>query len=490
MRNMKTVLFVGSLAALTALGGGCGGKKSRKYSSTSAPINSNQGGITPSNSTTAPTTSNGTGTNPPPTSTYLTDTLVSSFALQQLAEVDAVTGQVKNQWATGRGPSDVVNTGTMAYVANALDQNVTVVDRLANNVVGTIDVTQSPLTGISFLNFVDSFLKPLVRPTGLAVTPNGQKIYSANLLNVTAINAATMQPTKSILGLAPLNLAQLISNPSGAIQGFLASPVPGLGMAKVAATDTHALATCMVTGKVMRIDVSNDSVIDYVDVGRVPLGIAIAGNKAYVACAFSQDIWVVNVQTGAIVATIPSTGILPADVAVNQAQDRIFVANAMSGDVTVIDPAADVVVDTLPGGTSIVSLFQQAGLTIPSSSQGGIGGLLNGFLQGYTSGLANPGSFGNLIAGGGSGGLLSPGALINGLLTAFLSYAGFSQQLIGNLSLPGTLSVGAAHDPTLLCSTNAFTGDLAVTLIPARTVSSYLGLAGAGMSDVSPIWRR
>lgn len=487
MRNVKTILFVGSLVALTALGGGCGGSKKRSSGSTSAPINSNQGGITPSTSTTAPTTS---GTNPVPSTTYMTETLVASFALQQVAEVDAATGQVMNQWPTGRGPSDVVNTGTMAYVANTLDQNITVVDRLANNVVGTVDVTQSPLTGISFLNFVDSFLKPLVRPTGLAVTPNGQKIYSANLLNVTAINAATLQPTKSILGLAPINLANLISNPSNAIQSFLASPVPGLGMAKVAATDTHALATCMVTGKVMRIDVGSDSVIDYVDVGRVPLGIAIAGNKAYVACAFSQDIWVVNVQTGAVVATIPSTGILPADVAVNQAQDRIYVANAMSGDVTVIDPASDLVIDTLPGGTSITSLFQQAGLTIPSSSQGGISGLLNGFLQGYTSGLANPGSFGNLIAGGGNGGLLSPGALINGLLTAFLSYAGFSQQLIGNLSLPGTLSVGASHDPTLLVSSNAFTGDLAVTQIPARTVSSFLGLAGAGMSDVSPIWRR
>jgi YVTN family beta-propeller protein len=486
--NVKTTLYVGSLVAITALGGGCGDSKRRSYS-TAAAVNSNQNGITPSTSTNAPVTT-GTTPNPVPVSTFLKDTLVSSFALQEVVEIDGSNGAVKNRWSTGRGPADVVNTGTMAYVANTLDQNLTVVDRLANNVVTTVDLTQSPLTGISFLNFVDPFLKPLIRPTGVAVTPNGAKIYSANLLNVTAINAVTMQPTKSILGLAPLNLAQLITNPSTAIQGFLASPVPGLGMAKVAATDTHALATCMVTGKVMRIDATNDTVIDYVDVGRVPVGIAIAGNKAYVACAFSQEIWVVDVATGAIRATIPSTGLLPFDVAVNQAQDRIYVANAMSGDVTVIDPAADVIVDTLPGGTSITSLFQQAGLTIPSASQGGLSGLLNGFLQGYTSGLSNPSSFGNLIAGGGSGGLLSPGALINGLLTAFLSYAGFSQQLIGNLSLPGTLSVGAAHDPTLLMSTNAFTGDLAVTLIPAKTVSSYLGLAGAGMSDVSPIWKR
>lgn len=489
MRSNKTaILLTATLVALTALGG-CSSDRKRRGGSTTAPVNSNQNGITPSTSTNAPI-STGTTPNPVPTPSYLTDTLVSGFVMDELKEVDALTGQVKNTWATGRGPSDVVNTGLMAFSANTMGQSVTVVDRLANNIVTTVDVTQSPLTGISFLNFVDPLLKPLIRPTGLAVTPNGRKIYSANLINVTAIDGATYQPTKSILGLAPLNLAQLISNPSAAIQGFLASPVPGLGMAKVAATDTHALATCMITGKVMRIDTSNDSVIDYVDVGRVPLGIAIAGNKAYVACAFAQEIYVINVTTGALVTRIPSTGMVPADVAVNQAQDKIYIANAMSGDVTVIDPAADVVVDTLPAGTSIVSLFQQAGLTIPSASQGGLSGLLNGFLQGYTAGLANPSSFGNLIAGGGSGGLLSPGALINGALTAFLSYAGFSQQLIGSLSLPGTLSVGASHDPTLLCSSNAVTGDLAVTRIPAKTVSAFPGMAGAGLSDVSPIWRR
>lgn len=490
MRGIKTTLFVGLITALVLpVGCGGGGRRGGGANQIAAPVSSSNIGQVPSGST-----GNPNSTNPIPTSNYLTDTLVSSFAMQEVAQVDAKTGQVAVTWATGNGPVDVVNNGTMAFTANTMGQSVTVIDRLANNVVTEIDVTQSPLTGLSLLNFMDSLLKPLVRPTGIAVTPNGRKIYSANLLNVTAIDGTTYQPTKSILGIAPLNLAQLISSPSTAVQNFLASPIPGLGMAKVAASDTRALATCMISGKVMRIDVSTDSVIDYVDVGRAPIGIAIAGNKAYVACALSQEIWVVDILTGQVRATIPSTGFIPADVAVNQAQDRIYVANAMTGDVTVIDPISDLVIDTLPAGTSVLSLFSQAGLTIPSASSGGFSGLLNGFLQGYTAGLSNPNSFGNLIAGGlgggALGGLLSPGALVNGLITAFLSYAGFSQQMIGNLSLPGTLSVGASHDPTLLCSSNAVTGDLAITSIPQRTVSSFLGLAGAGMSDVSPVWRQ
>ena len=92
-----------------------------------------------------------------------------------------------------------------------------------------------------------------------AITPNKAKIYSANLLNVTAIDATSMTVKKSMLGLNTINLQSLISNPSGALQSFLAAPVRGLGMAKIAATNDYALATCMITGTVMRIVPPKDS---------------------------------------------------------------------------------------------------------------------------------------------------------------------------------------------------------------------------------------
>ncbi|MCA8926011.1 MAG: YncE family protein [Planctomycetes bacterium] len=468
---------------------GCSSKRSRGGgASTAAPINSGNNGNTGSGST------GGVATlNPPPPVTLNADALVASMMLDQVADVDLNTGTVNTTYATGQGPIDVLNVGTTAYVANAISQDITVVDHLANNVVTTIDVTSVPVTGVSFLSMLDPILKPLVRPTGLAATPNGRRIYSANLLNLTVIDGQSYTPIKSVLGLSPISLSGLIANPSQALSSFLASPVQGLGVAKVAATNDYALATCMISGKVMRINAQTDDVIDYVSVGRAPIGISIAGTKAYVACALSQEITVLDVATGTVLSTIQGQGLIPFDVATNQAQTMVYVANAMSGDVTVIDAATDTIVDTLPGGTGIASLFQQAGITLPATSSqgGGIGALLNSFLQGFAGGATNPASFGALITGGsGGGGLLSPASLINGLLTAFLSYAGVSQAQLNGLSLPGTLSVGVARNPDLIATSNGVTGDLSITEASTRNVSTFSGLVGAGPADIAPIWAR
>lgn len=478
MRARNALTICATLLVLTGCGGG-GSSKSR--GSATAPVNSGTpGGVT------SGTNPGGGGTTP----VIASDALISSFNLDELIHVDAVTGQPGNRWSVGNGPVDVANWGNDAYVANALSQDVTVIDRLANNVAGTIDVTSQPITGVSFLSFLDSILKPMVRPTGIAVTPLGTKAFSANLLNVTVINTTTNQPTKSIIGMAPINLGNILANPSGALNSFMASPVPGLGMAKVACNNDVAVVTCLITGKLMRIDARQDQVIDYIDVGRAPIGVTIARNKAYVACAMSQETVVVDLVTGQIRARLRG-GMLPIDAATNMAEDRVYVANAFSGDISVIDTAADVIIDTLPAGLSVTSLLAQMGITLPATGGNSVMNLLNSFLQGYTTGLSNPASFGNLLLGSSSS-LLSPGALVNGLLTGFLAFAGVSQQALNGINLPafGIWSVAVAHDPNLICSANAIMGDMAITQAQSRSVNSLMGLTGLGPADVSTVWRR
>lgn len=457
-------------------------------------------------STAAPTTSGNTGnngsgsvggvvtTNPPPAPSVAADALVASMMLDQVADVDLNTGTVNTTYAVGQKPIEVLNAGTTAYVANAVSQDITVIDHLANNVVTTIDVTSVSPTGlgnIPLLGSIDNVVKPLMRPTGLAATPNGQKIYSANLLNVTVIDGTSYQPVKNVFGLSSISLAGIIANPGQALPNLLSSAVEGLGTAKVAANNDYALVTCMISGKVMRISTATDNIVDFIGVGRAPIGISIAGSKAYVACALSQEVYVIDVNTGTVINTIQGQGMIPFDVATNQAQTRVYVANAMSGDVSVIDAATDTIVDTLPGGTGIASLFAQAGITLPATaSGGGLSGLMNAFLQGFAGGATNPASFGALLTGGSGGGLLSPASLINGLLSAFLSYAGISQQQLGGLSLPGTLSVAVSRNPDLIATSNGVTGDLSITEESTRTVSTYSGLVGAGPADLAPIWTR
>jgi YVTN family beta-propeller protein len=481
LRTRTRLTIAATLVTIVGCGGGGGGSDK---SSATAPINSTTpGGVT---SGTTPITS---ATTP----AGITDTLVSSFAGDELMQVTAATGTAGNRWTTGNGPTDVANWGFDAYVANTLSQDVTVIDRLANNVAATIDVSdkKSSITGLAFIDDIfHPIIKPLVRPTGIAVTPLGNKAFSANMINVTIIDTNTNQATKSIVGIAPLNVANLISNFSTAAQQFMAQPFPGLGMAKVACNNDFAVVTCMLTGKLMRIDARTDSVIDYVDVGRGPIGVAIAANKAYVACALSQETVVVDLVTGAIRGTIRG-GMLPIDVAASKAEDRIYVANALSGDISVIDTAADIIIDTLPAGLSVSGLLTQMGITLPNGTSGGLSGALNGFLQGFTGGMTNPNSLGAAIAGG-SGGLLSPGNLINGVLTGFLAYMGVTQQALNALNLPamGLLSVSVANDPTYVCSADLLMGTLGVTHTQTRSVGSMMGLAGLGPVDVSCVWTR
>ncbi|RMG06650.1 MAG: hypothetical protein D6731_25270 [Planctomycetota bacterium] len=466
------VLALGLIALLL----GCsGGKKDRGVpaGSTSAPVTSG-GGTTP--------------TNPPPAPNYVDEALVSSFATDEVIEVDTKTGAVGNRWAVGDGPTDVAHDVTLSYVANALDQNVAVIDRLANNTAGSIDVLAQPVAGTSLLGFADPILKPLVRPTGVAVTPNGNTVVSANLLNVSVADAATLGVRKNILGLTPISLANLLANPSQAISTFLAAPVRGLGFAKVAATNDRAFVTAMLTGTVLRIDLTTNTVLGYTDVGKGPIGITIANGKAYVACALSQEVSVIDVATGNVLKTL-AAGMVPVDCGTNKAQSAVYVANAISGDITVIDTAADLVVDTLPAGLSIVSMFQMMGIQVPTGNGStGIAALLNGFLQGFAAGINNPNSFGNLLFNN-QGGLLSPGTLINGLISGFLSYAGVTQSQLAGLNMPGMglLSIAGAHDPDLVVSGNAFLGEVVLTRRQSKAVNTLPGLTGLGPVDVAPV---
>lgn len=487
MRTRNALTVATALLALSGCGGGGGSDRGQSV----APITSGTPG--PITSGTPP---GGGGT---PGNGLLTDALVTSFQMDEVVHLDAATGQTSLRWATGNGPTDVATWGNDVYVANTLGQNVTVVDRLANAVVTNVDVKAPAIISTPILNLLDPLVKPLVRPTGVAVTPNGLKAYSANMINLVAIDTTTNLPTKSISGL-DINFANVLSaflsggGVQGALQSLYQQPIESLGIAKVAATNDIAVATCMLSGRLMRVSVATDAQLPSIDLRGTsnfpaPIGVAIARNKAYVACAISQETVVVDLITGTITARIRG-GMVPVDVATNPSEDRIYVANVISGDVTVIDTAADIVVDTLPAGLSIGSIFQQLGVTIPSGTTGGISGLLNGFLQGFLAGLPNPNTIGGAI--GGSGGLLSPGNLINGLLTGFLAYAGINQTMINSLNLPafGIWSVSVAHNPVYLCSANVFMGNVGVTQIPNRSVNTMMGLTGIGPADVAAVWKR
>lgn len=492
----KQTIGVCTLAALLVAAGCGGGGSDRRTAgaSTVAPVTS---GNLPGNTGTtvgppivAPVTTAGVNQSANP------NVVVASLLLNTVTVMDVNSGTQVASIPVGKGPAAVATNGTYAYTANSIGQTISVVDLLTNTVTAEINATDAGVSNLPLIGTtVDKVLKPLVRPTGIAVKPDGTKAFSANLVNVTSYDLVGLKASKSIFGLnlsftsgSGSGLSGLLSAVTTGLQNFLAQPLAAIGQARVACTNKTAFVTNMVTSNVTVISASDDRVITYTPVGKLPIGVACAASKAYVACAVANEIYVLDEATGAVQNHF-AAGQVPVDVTASPAGDFIYVANFLGGDITVIDTASDLPVNVLPAGLNIGSIFSQLGLPIPATSGGGIGGFISNFLGGF---LGGPGSsstapgIGTLLGGGGSP--LSLNSVLSGLLSGFLGAAGISQQTLNNLNMPGIGIVGVSvtADGTRVCGANLIFG-LSITDIQTKALSSPGFLSGnsLGVSGVA-----
>jgi DNA-binding beta-propeller fold protein YncE len=416
--------------------------------------------------------------------------LLASALQSQVSVVELATGTTTATIPVGSLPSSVAVNGNYAYVADAGSQDVECIDLLTNTVAYTMSATGAGVTNLPVVGAtIDPLLAPLVRPTGIAVTPNGIKAFTANLITVTSYDVQFgKKPLNSIVGINPALatagqggvlsfLAAITANPTT----FLSQPLEGLGQARVACSNQTAFVTNTVTNNVQLISATDDHVIGYTTVGTLPIGVAAAAGKAYVACAMSQDIWVIDEATGTV-KTHFAGGQVPTDVTASPSGDKIYVANFLGGDITVIDTVTDLPVNVLPAGTSISNIFTQLGITIPPASSGGISGLITTFLGGLTSTSGSTGLSGLLSGTGPS----SPSTLMSGLFSSFLSFAGINQTALAGLNMPGigVAGLSVTADGLTVCSANLLFG-LTLTDIASATASAPQLLSGAGMGSTA-----
>ena len=106
-------------------------------------------------------------------------------------------------------------------------------------------------------------------------------------------------------------------------------------------------------GTVSVISTATDTVIATIGVGFGPTGIAVTpdGSKVYVA---SDDeagsISVINTATNMVAAKFSDGGVAPFGVAVTGDGGQVYVANLLSNTVSVINAASDTVTATIPVG--------------------------------------------------------------------------------------------------------------------------------------------
>lgn len=275
-----------------------------------------------------------------------------------VAVIDTASNTIVATVPVGRAPVAVAITPNRAflYVANASDNKVSVVDTATNTVVAAVPVGTIPF--------------------GMAMTPDGAFVYVANLRgnNISVIDTTVNIVVATVpVGSFPTSVAV---TPDGAL-----AYVTNQGSSNVSVIDTATntvVATVPVgnvpqpvavspdgtliyvgdiitppsTGGISVISRATNTVIATVATSNQPDGIAFSpsGNLAYVANFVGSSVSVIDTATTTVVATISSAQArTPVGVALTPGGAFAYVTNFNSNNVSVIDTATNTIVTLIPG---------------------------------------------------------------------------------------------------------------------------------------------
>jgi uncharacterized protein (TIGR03437 family) len=219
------------------------------------------------------------------------------------------------------GSSQVACAQARAYVANNGDNTVSVIDTSSNTVVATIHVGSGP--------------------EGVALTPDGTRLYVANdggavwvidTSNNTVVAKVTVGGDPYAVAITPDGPRVYVTQDNGAA--------------------------------VSAIDTSSNTVIAKMSVPAPPSGVVITpdGRHAYVASGGisgnTGSVSVIDTSSNTVVATVGLAG-LPWGIAVTPDGTRIYVANSVptisggNGEVSVIDTSSNAVIANVMVGAGI-----------------------------------------------------------------------------------------------------------------------------------------
>ena len=241
---------------------------------------------------------------------------------------NAVTGMIP----VGTSPREIVTAqtanGTRLYVSNFSSDSVSVIDPTINQVVGSPILVGSG-------------------PEGLAVSPNGSRVYVVNRAKAGVRGSVSVVNTTTNMVIATI-------------------PVDfGPFDAAVTANGATLYVTNTTSGTVSIINTATNAVTGAITVASGPVGIAVTttpnGEFAYVAGLTTDSVQIINTATNVLSPTQIAVGFDPFGVEANPSANRIYVTNFSSGSVSVIDTTSNTVIATVPVGGAPEGLALQPG---------------------------------------------------------------------------------------------------------------------------------
>jgi len=238
--------------------------------------------------------------------------LVSPFCGFMLVSCGGAS--VKNiSAASANSPS--AGSGLVAFVTNAQNASLSVIDTETNNVTNSVQVGMPWPDGPN-----PSY------PSGVAITPDGTRAYIADGdTSVWVMNTATNKiVTGIVIGPAGTAPFQLAVTPNG----------------KTVYVTTY--------DSVVAIDTATDSVAGTISLGKYPYGIVITsdGARAYVSNQDGKYIWVIDTKTNTVAATI-QTPKLTFGIAISPYGGRLYVTDGDTGFL-VVDTKTNALLATVP----------------------------------------------------------------------------------------------------------------------------------------------
>jgi YVTN family beta-propeller protein len=225
--------------------------------------------------------------------------------------IDPDSGELREQFAVGRGPNAAAVGAGSVWVANQRAGTVSRVDADTRQ-IATIDVGADP--------------------SALAFGGGSLWVVGAERRGVSQIDPGTNRVLRAI---------EVSNTPSGVAVGFGAVWI-----------------TSAVDGNVTRIPLTQGRQLKAIAVGTSPTAIAVGAGALWVASETGGSVVRIDPESGRVVNAI-NVGNGPAAVAFGEG--AVWVANRHDGTVSRIDPRTDAVTDTLPVGTEPTAIASGEG---------------------------------------------------------------------------------------------------------------------------------
>ncbi len=234
----------------------------------------------------------------------------------------------------GGNPQNVVMRGdqAVAYVTQLTSDRVSVIDTRTEAVVQT-------LTGFSF-------------PVGLAIKPDGTRVYVAN--NLSGANTVEVFTADPITGV--LTALTTIATGAGTRPRDLAISPDG----------TRLYVVCQASNELRIYDTSDNSLTQTVGVASIPFGVAVnaAGTRVYVANFASANVSVIDTTAGNSVIASPVTDAGPQQIAIRPDGTAFYTVNSIAGSISQFNASTNTAIAPVITGLSNTGGIGPAGTAL------------------------------------------------------------------------------------------------------------------------------